>query len=90
MIDWKKAVSIAQASANEMLGRGNTSVEEIEREDYQGRDVWSITLGYPASPFAVPPALAPVVGERLIYKKFLIDSMTGEMLAMKLREVAYS
>lgn len=63
--------------AIEMLGPGAASLEEIERESYQGHEVWSITLNVPRSPAAF---------FRAQYKRFLIDADTGELVAMKLRE----
>lgn len=86
MIDVKQAVQIAREKAVDMLGQGSFNLEEIERDSYKGRDVWSITLSLPRyekqSVFAVDPAYA------LQYKRFLIDVETGELVAMKLREVA--
>lgn len=86
MIDVKQAIQIAKNKAAEILG-GASSVEEIERDIYKGHDVWSITLGVsrdlaplaPVARFAIDPVQ---------YKLFLIDAETGELLAMKLREVA--
>ena len=46
MIEVKEAVQIAKAKAAEMLNEGPTSLEEIERESYHGRDAWMITLGF--------------------------------------------
>ena len=46
-IDVKQAVQIAKAKAAEMLDQGSSNLEEIEREVYKGRDVWSITLSSP-------------------------------------------
>ncbi len=79
MIDVKEAVRIAKEKATEMLGQ-NGSLEEIERERYQGHEVWSITLGLPPKFVGFSMSLQ--------YKRFLIDAETGELLAMKLRELA--
>lgn len=81
MIDVKQAVEIAKAKAAEMLGAGAYSLEEIERDSYKGHDVWSITLSVPLVNIAL---FANVSG----YKRFFIDAETGELIAMKLREVA--
>jgi len=83
MIDVKEAVGLATAKAQEMLGTTG-SLEEIEREVYKGRDAWSITLGFQSTPYSHWAA----GGFGLNYKRFLIDSETGELLAMKLRELA--
>ena len=86
MIDVKQAVQIAKEKAAEMLDPGSASLEEIERETYKGRDVWSITLGLPRDLMALPPILRYSAG-LLEYKRFLIDVETGEFVAMRLREV---
>ena len=88
MIDVKQAIQIAKAKAAEILNLGPANLEEIERDSYKGIDVWSITLSIPRD---TPPAhlgsLAMFSGDRE-YKRFLIDADSGELLAMKLREVA--
>jgi hypothetical protein len=71
-----------------MLEDGPASLEEIERDQYKGRDTWIITLGFaprqigniaPITRFAVDP---------LHYRRFLVDADSGELVAMKLRELA--
>jgi hypothetical protein len=84
MIDVKQAVQIAKAKAAEMLDQSSTNLEEIERDSYKDRDVWSITLSAPRTQMSSFAYLA----DPLQYKRFLIDAETGELLAMKLREVA--
>ena len=83
MIDVKQAVQIAKAKAAEMLEEGSSNLEEIERDMYKGRDVWSITLSLPRKQITLAHLADPVQ-----YKRFLIDAETGELVAMKLREVA--
>jgi hypothetical protein len=48
MIDAKQAVA-AKVKAGEILNQALslTNLEEIEREIYKDRDVWSITLSFP-------------------------------------------
>ena len=87
MIDAKRAVQIAKEKAAEMLGQGSSTLEEIERESYTDRDVWSITLSVPRDLNALQ-SLARLATDPLQYKRFLIDVETGELLAMKLREFA--
>jgi serine/threonine-protein kinase RIO1 len=89
MIDVKQAVEIAKAKALEMLQENSTNLEEIERDSYKARDVWSITLSVPRDVEKLP-AIARLAAEPLQYKRFLIDAETGELLAMKLRETAAS
>lgn len=93
MLTVKEAVQVAKLNAAEMIGPLNFSLEEIEREDYSGRDVWAITLGYldlrsAGSAAAVSEQLRPFFNSKLIYKRFLVDAETGELAAMKLREPA--
>jgi hypothetical protein len=87
MIDDKEAVRLAKQKAAEMLYPGIGNLEEIERESYKDRDVWSITLSFPRDPNQVSP-LAQLATDMLQYKRFLIDAETGELLAMKLRELS--
>jgi hypothetical protein len=90
MIDVKQAVQIAKEKAVDMLGPARYNLEEIEREAYRSRDVWSITLSLPKD-LAHLSTVAKLYGlsdDPLQYKRFLIDAETGELLAMKLREVA--
>ena len=87
MIDVKQAVQVAKAKAAEMLNQGSSNLEEIEREIYKGRDVWSITLSIPRDIEQIP-GFARLSADPLQYKRFLIDAETGDLVAMKLREVA--
>ena len=84
MIDVKQAVQIAKAKAEEMLDEHALDLEEIERESYKDRDVWSITLSLPRKHLNRFAQLAAPVK----YTVFLIDADTGELVAMKLRDVA--
>jgi hypothetical protein len=87
MIDAKQAVQIAKQRAVDMLGEADSNLEEIEREPYKDHDVWSITLSFPRNLNRVPPILR--LGTfPLEYKRFLIDVESGELVAMKLRELA--
>lgn len=90
MIDAKHAVLLAKEKAAEMLGPGPSYLEEIERESYKDREVWSITLGFPCPVENIPGPvqLISIEVDRRQYKRFLIDVETGELVAMKLREVA--
>jgi hypothetical protein len=89
MIDAKQAVLIAKQRASEILDWAPvaSSLEELERDSYKGRDVWSITLGLPRNPGPIE-ALSVLHTNWLQYKRFLIDAETGELVALKLREVA--
>ena len=87
MIKAKDAVEIAKQRAADMLGQGEFNLEEIERESYKGRDVWNITLSFPRDLKQVSP-IGRLGADPLQYKRFLIDVETGELVAMKLRELA--
>ncbi len=47
MIEVKQAVQIAKERAADMLNQASFNLEEIERDSYRGREVWSITLSSP-------------------------------------------
>ncbi len=85
MITWKEAVRIAREAAADVLQTQDLTLEEIEREDYKGRNVWSITLGVPRGARLGISASAFGIRE---YKRFLIDSESGDFIAMQLRPVA--
>ena len=89
MIHVKQAVQIAKAHAVDMLGQSNLTLEEVDRDEFRGRDVWIITLGYPLDLSRLPD-LNRIAAEPVQYKRFFIDAQTGEMLAMLLREHAHS
>lgn len=87
MIGAKQAVKIAKEKAAEILEEASSSVEELERETYAGRDVWSITLSLPRN-LKHLSAIAQLAADPLQYKRFLIDVETEELVAMKIRDVA--
>ena len=87
MLDAKQAVEIAKDRAIDLLGPCNFSLEEIERETYKGHEVWSITLSHPRSSEPMGP-LGNLGTPLLQYLRFLIDAATGELVAIKLRELA--
>ena len=86
MLDVKQAVQIAREKSAGILGVDG-SLEEIQRETYQGRDVWSITLGVLRNLEQLSP-MSRLSANPVQYKVFLIDAETGEMLAMKLHALA--
>ena len=87
MIDAKQALQIAKQRAADMLGQSNFKLEEIERDSYRDREIWSITLSYPRDLDQLSP-IARLGTDPLQYKRFLIDVETGELVAMRLREPA--
>jgi hypothetical protein len=87
MIDAKQAVRIAKQKAEEILGAESASLEEIERGMSNGSDAWIITLGVPRDVNQLSP-LARMSVAPVQYKRFFIDVQTGELVAMKLHELA--
>jgi hypothetical protein len=88
MIDVKEAVRIAKQKAAEMLEEGPASLEEIEREEYKGHDTWNITLGFVPRELGAVASITRFTVDPLHYRRFLIDVETGDLVAMKLRELA--
>ena len=87
MIDAMRAVQLAKEEAARILSTVECSLEEIERETYKDQDVWSITLSFPRGLDSLPP-FARLTTSPLQYKRFLISAETGDLLAIKIREVA--
>lgn len=87
LVDAKQAVQIAKEKAAEMLDQTSPNLEEIERETYKSEDVWIVTLSFPRDLSQIP-TIARLGTDPLQYKRFLIDSATGELVAIKLRELA--
>jgi len=82
MMSVKDAAGRAVEYFRELYGSqfGNLMVEEVERDD----NCWYITLGYDLS-----SVLAQFGGKAPRgFKVFKIDASTGEVLSMKIREVA--
>ncbi|MGA2182044.1 MAG: hypothetical protein ABSH47_03380 [Bryobacteraceae bacterium] len=82
MIDVKQAVQASARFAESILGPERAQqmlVEEVERPEDRGS--WVITLSLPAS------GLAIIRGEKE-YKTFVVDGETGEVLSMKIRQLA--
>jgi hypothetical protein len=90
MIDRKQAVEIAKVEAANLLGQGFSNLEEIERDSYKGREIWSITLSLPRDIKQLTglAGLAQLTADPLQYKRFLIDVETGELVAMQRHEVS--
>jgi hypothetical protein len=87
MIDAKQAVQIAREQAAGLFSQPSSNLEEIERDSYKARDVWSITLSLRRDLTQLSP-LALLAATPLQYTRFLIDVETGELVAVKMRELA--
>lgn len=92
MINAKEAVKFAKEVASDMLSQRIYNLEEIERETYQGKEVWSITFSFQKSPeeMSVMESLANITRPDMNYKRILIDAETGDFVAIKMRELAAS
>jgi len=60
-------------------------LEEVDTGKTPETEVWLITLSLPGPPDENFPGLAP---QRRIYKTFAVAGNTGEVLSMKIRELA--
>ena len=63
-----------------MLGASDILLEEVERDKEGPNDVWLITLSVPGR------AGLSVLGRD--YKRFVVRGDTGEVVSMKIRELA--
>jgi hypothetical protein len=82
MIDAKKAVDIANNYLKSVYEASFPGLQLEEIELSEDQKFWLITLGYiapGASPFLYPPPKE--------YKSFKIDSETGNVISMKIRQV---
>jgi len=88
MVTVQEAFHRAVAYAREVLGGDDFTLEEVERDRYKDKDVWCITLGFPKRR-PVPSELARVFANLpREYKTFFINADDGEVVAMKIRELA--
>jgi hypothetical protein len=86
MVAVKDAVSSAIGFAASVLGPSRTAdiqLEEVDTGQVNGDDVWLITLSMQRPQSAVVHWL----GSR-DYKTFTVHKETGEVLAMRIRELA--
>ncbi|MEO7146219.1 MAG: hypothetical protein ABI165_22210 [Bryobacteraceae bacterium] len=85
MIPVKAAVAKAVEFAQTVLEPAASSqllLEEVEIAERNGRDVWNITLSMPRDLIVGLPT------SNRDYKTFTVDGETGEVLSMKIRELA--
>jgi hypothetical protein len=87
MVGIKEAVAAAVQFATSVLPPARTTdirLEEVETGDHKGQDVWLITLS-----MVGPNALQFLAGRMgRDFKTFTVHKETGEVLAMKIRELA--
>lgn len=88
MVAIKDAVAKAVQFAASVLDPARTQdirLEEVEMGEHKGEEVWLITLSMP-----IPTAISEVLGGRRSrdFKTFTVHKETGEVLSMKIRELA--
>jgi hypothetical protein len=88
MVDVKQAVAAAVAFAKDILEpyrARDLLLEEVEPSQKDGNhDVWLITISFPKT------GTLNVLSNDRDYKTFTVDADTGEVQAMKIRELATS
>jgi hypothetical protein len=83
----KEAVAAAVQFANSVLPPARTDdirLEEVEAGDYKGQDVWLITLSMEGQ--NAMQILTGRLGRD--FKQFAVNKDTGEVLSMKIRQLA--
>jgi len=88
MVGIKEAVAAAVQFAKSILPEtrtGDIRLEEVEAGDHKGQDVWLITLSMGGQGLGF---LAPSVSRD--FKTFAVQKETGEVLSMKIRQLAGS
>ena len=87
MVGIKDAVAAAVQFATSVLPPTRTAdirLEEVEAGDYKGQDVWLVTLSMEGQ-----NAMQILTGRMgRDFKTFTVHKETGEVLAMKIRELA--
>ncbi|QLE55465.1 hypothetical protein [Nostoc sp. TCL26-01] len=90
-IDVKTAVKAAYEyiiSIQDMLGNSLNDLRLEEVELSPDQQFWLITLGFDVSEKSQPsPLFNSSVTTKRVYKLFKVDSFTGKVEAMKIREV---
>lgn len=85
VISAQEAFNRAKQYATELLGEREYTLEEVEKDEYKGRRVWRITIGFPKRRVSAPEFMRSLGASLpLEYKTFLVDIHTGEVVAMKL------
>jgi hypothetical protein len=85
MVGIKQAVENAMTFARDNLGSVEFQLEEIESGRADGQDAWLVTLSMP-NPSPGLSVLRDVTPR--LYKVFAILKANGEVVSMKIRELA--
>jgi hypothetical protein len=86
MVGIKDAVAAAVQFATSVLPPTRTAdirLEEVEAGDYKGQDVWLITLSMQGQGLGF--LAGSMNGD---FKTFAVQKQTGEVLSMKIRQLA--
>lgn len=85
MVTVHEAFQKAEEYARNVLGDREYTLEELEQEEYKGRQVWRVTLGFPKRRTTAPELMRAIgAGLPLEYKVVLVDAQSGEPIALKL------
>lgn len=85
MITVQEAFERAREYARGILGDLDYTLEEVEQDTYKDQPVWRITLGFPRRQTANSQRLRELSAALpLEYKTILVNSQSGEPIAMKL------
>jgi len=85
MVSIKQAVANAVAFVQDLLGPNQTNGVRLEEVDGDA-NAWIITLSLPSDDDSMQAIVAGTRGRR--YKKLTVSKDTGEVLNMKIRELA--
>jgi hypothetical protein len=91
MVSVKEAVNKAVEFANGVLDPSRAAalrLEEVEAGKANGGSVWLITLSMPRPTPALQEVAALLGSVPRDYKTFAVDRETGDVLSMKIRELA--
>jgi hypothetical protein len=95
MVSIQQATENAMAFAREALGSTRTAglrLEEVESKTVEGEDAWLITLSMMSltedGPSTLGAALGAMAKRKREYKSFTVHKRDGEIISMKIRELA--
>jgi hypothetical protein len=92
MIDFKTAVLKAKQHYADAFSVpvGEIRLEEIEKDDYKGQKVWSVTVSGPKPLNQKVPVenLANLFRDIRDYRVVIVNAESGEPLALRIREFA--
>lgn len=86
LIPLERAISEAKAFMERIFPNAQyIRVEEIERKNQDGQQIWNITIGF-NDPDA-QPSFGPVLIKNRDLRIFTVDAVSGEVLSMKIRKI---